>query len=78
MLCRAQNLPGPEFADLFLNGVPYGIRTRVTNVKGWGPGPLDERDSAALRSEGVPPGQVVDSMECVVPLVHSRVYAGAF
>jgi hypothetical protein len=26
-------------------GVPYGIRTRVTNVKGWCPGPLDERDS---------------------------------
>ena len=28
-------------------GVPYGIRTRVTNVKGWCPGPLDERDSRA-------------------------------
>ena len=26
-------------------GVPYGIRTRVTNVKGWCPGPLDERDA---------------------------------
>src|SRR5277367_1387526 len=28
-------------------GVPYGIRTRVTNVKGWCPGPLDERDAGA-------------------------------
>jgi hypothetical protein len=33
----------PEKANE-INGVPYGIRTRVTNVKGWCPGPLDERD----------------------------------
>ena len=26
------------------NGVPYGIRTRAANVKGWCPRPLDERD----------------------------------
>jgi site-specific DNA recombinase len=32
---------------LFGIGVPYGIRTRVTNVKGWCPGPLDEGDSGA-------------------------------
>ncbi len=27
-------------------GVPYGIRTRAANVKGWCPRPLDERDAA--------------------------------
>ena len=36
--------PGNRLKTL---GVPYGIRTRVTNVKGWCPGPLDERDGAA-------------------------------
>ena len=25
-------------------GIPYEIRTRVNNVKGWCPWPLDERD----------------------------------
>ncbi len=30
---------------LHRNGVPYGVRTRVTNVKGWCPRPLDERDA---------------------------------
>lgn len=29
-------------------GVPYGIRTRVTNVKGWCPRPLDEGDGGAV------------------------------
>ena len=38
--------PRLAFAVLFRNGVPYGIRTRVANVKGWSPGPLDERDGA--------------------------------
>ena len=33
-------------AALCRTGVPYGIRTRVANVKGWSPGPLDERDGA--------------------------------
>ncbi len=61
--CRPDRAAGftrvvQAFAVLFRSGVPYGIRTRVTNVKGWGPGPLDERDSAALRSEGLSPGQV--------------------
>ena len=28
------------------SGVPYGIRTRAANVKGWCPRPLDERDKA--------------------------------
>ena len=32
-------------------GVPYGIRTRAANVKGWCPRPLDERD---LRARGLP------------------------
>lgn len=32
-----------------INGVPYGIRTRVAAVKGRCPRPLDERD----RGEGV-------------------------
>jgi hypothetical protein len=32
-----------------VGGVPYGIRTRVTNVKGWCPRPLDERDIDAGR-----------------------------
>ena len=38
--------PFQKFLVLFGNGVPYGIRTRVTNVKGWCPRPLDERDMA--------------------------------
>ena len=29
------------------SGAPYGTRTRVPNVRGWCPRPLDERDSAA-------------------------------
>jgi hypothetical protein len=33
---------------LLLYGVPYGIRTRVTTVKGWCPRPLDEGDEAAF------------------------------
>jgi hypothetical protein len=40
------------------NGVPYGIRTRVANVKGWCPGPLDERDRAPpLGKRAFPEGQ---------------------
>ncbi len=39
--------PQLRFAVLFRIGVPYGIRTRVTNVKGWCPRPLDERDRRA-------------------------------
>ena len=34
----------PTVGSVFLYGVPHGIRTRVTNVKGWYPKPLDERD----------------------------------
>src|SRR5215472_3134034 len=30
-----------------ISGVPNGIRTRVTNVKGWCPRPLDDGDEAA-------------------------------
>ena len=33
------------------NGVPYGIRTRAANVKGWCPRPLDERDKAGRRAQ---------------------------
>ena len=36
------------------NGVPYGIRTRAANVKGWCPRPLDERDKAK-RSRSLAP-----------------------
>ena len=36
------------------NGVPYGIRTRAANVKGWCPRPLDERDKAE-RSRSLAP-----------------------
>ena len=46
--------PGPRMARAASprTGVPYGIRTRVTNVKGWCPGPLDERDSAPRAGQG--------------------------
>ena len=30
---------------VIIYGVPYEIRTRVPNVKGWCPKPLDERDN---------------------------------
>jgi hypothetical protein len=33
------------------SGVPYGIRTRAANVKGWCPRPLDERDKAGRRAQ---------------------------
>jgi hypothetical protein len=45
-------LPAPEWPKsghiIDNTGVPYGIRTRVTNVKGWCPRPLDERDRSKL------------------------------
>ena len=31
--------------DMQKNGIAYEIRTRVPTVKGWCPGPLDERDN---------------------------------
>ena len=36
------------FSRGIVGGVPYGIRTRVTNVKGWCPRPLDEGDGGAV------------------------------
>jgi site-specific DNA recombinase len=36
--------PTEKFVYSYLIGVPYGIRTRVTAVKGRCPGPLDEGD----------------------------------
>ena len=43
-LPRARGQPRLQFAVLFRNGVPCGIRTRVAAVRGRCPGPLDERD----------------------------------
>ena len=37
------------------NGIPYGIRTRVTRMRTWCPGPLDERDSL-FHPNGIPYG----------------------
>ena len=37
-------------------GIPYEIRTRVNNVKGWCPGPLDERD-ILVRLAGLEPAR---------------------
>ncbi len=31
------------------NGIPYGIRTRVTRMRTWCPRPLDERDSFFIK-----------------------------
>src|SRR6185312_12580839 len=45
-------------------GVPYGIRTRVTNVKGWCPRPLDERDSGAGAWVAEGPVRVKPSAGC--------------
>ena len=39
---------GGVFQPVDSDGVPYGIRTRVTNVKGWCPRPLDEGDCGAV------------------------------
>ncbi len=36
------------FPKQYNNGVPSGIRTRVPNVKGWYPRPLDDRDNICL------------------------------
>lgn len=38
---------------LKITGVPDGIRTRVTNVKGWYPKPLDDRDIKTKLVPGV-------------------------
>ena len=44
--------------------VPYGIRTRVANVKGWSPGPLDERDAAGRNAEEWCPGAESNHRHC--------------
>src|SRR5690348_17240131 len=44
---EAKNGRPQTFFPLEISGVPYGIRTRVTAVKGRCPRPLDEGDSEA-------------------------------
>ena len=47
-ICRVKVKASAQYlpAHRITLGVPYGNRTRVTNVKGWCPRPLDERDEA--------------------------------
>ena len=47
----------PQFGRVALSwcffGIPYGIRTRAATLRGWSPGPLDERD--LLRTTTISP-----------------------